>query len=62
MITGQNRVSCDILQTNPAIEVFDHVKRIARNGKRKLDKLDEPITELKKNKLSFMSLLQLVNI
>jgi len=62
MITGQNCVSCDILHTNPAIEVFDHVKSIVRNGKRKLDKLDEPITELKKNKLSFMSLLQLVNI
>lgn len=61
-ISSPNCVSQDILQTNPAIEVFDHVKRIATNRKRKLDEHDEPITELKKNKLSFMSLLKLVKI
>jgi len=55
-------VSHEILPTNPAIEISDHVKSIATNRKRKLDKHDEPITELKNNKLSFMSLLKLVKI
>lgn len=55
-------MSRDILPTKPAIKVFNHVKNNASNRKRKLDKLEEPITALKKNKLSFMSLLKLVKI
>ncbi|KAL4127333.1 hypothetical protein QTP88_011508 [Uroleucon formosanum] len=61
-ISGQNCVSRNILPINPVIKVFDHTKSIATNRKRKLDELDEPITKLKKNKLSFMSLLKLVKI
>ncbi|XP_016662670.1 THAP domain-containing protein 2-like [Acyrthosiphon pisum] len=60
-ISSRNYVSHDILPKNPATEVHDRVKSIATNRKRKLE-LDKPITELKKNKLSYMSLLKLVNI
>ncbi|CAI6353825.1 unnamed protein product [Macrosiphum euphorbiae] len=61
-ISSRNCVSHEILPTNPPIDVSDHVKSIATNRKRKLDDHDEPITELKNNKLSFMSILKLVKI
>jgi len=55
-------MSRDILPKKPAIKVLDRVKSKATNRKRKLDELDEPITKLKNNKLSFMSILKLVKI
>jgi len=61
-IVDSNHVSRDILSTKPALKVSQHVKSNAKNRKRKLDKHDEPITVLKKNKSSFMSLLKLVRI
>ncbi|XP_022180186.1 THAP domain-containing protein 2-like [Myzus persicae] len=61
-IATSNRKSRDVLPTKPAIKVLDRVKSNVTKRKRKLEELDEPITKLKKNKLSFMSLLKLVKI